>query len=563
MGDLQVMHPSSGRAGHRSSYSKSGPKPGAVTSCLSAKTAQCLIALPLVLALFALSLQWTARDRTGQRQPLSMPEGFANSDRLQYSQLPLNSASTRKELREASDSTSGSKPQHSAGQQSGLEWKPAGTDLQGQKLAFVGMTSESYDQIRVWLQYHQSLGVSIFYLFVDGQAARADVQAQLALLPGVTVIPRNEELIERQAHSRIWNETWLAAFFHKPCNHELFVRQSLNMEIAIEMATRDSVDWLLHIDTDELMYPGGNDGFSLQHVLASFDDEVDTVVFPNYESLPESDRIHDPFTEVTLFKRNYAHVVSESYFKSYHTVARGNPNYFITYGNGKSAARVRPGLRPNGAHRWYNYFRAPIEETCEQAAVLHYTYNRFEDLKSRRDRCDCAPTEDDAKRCFILPFDRSAFLAASLKTDEDLLGWFNERLVWNDQGVVTEMLKNGLFVRIFAPQILVRGFQAMNAQTNARGTQDMQLPVLPDPEMNQKLAQQQQQQQQPQQEAPAATKDPATVATMAAAAVADVADSALVQGAAQTVQQAADTVTTVASDATNAVAAQVNAAATS
>lgn len=30
------------------------------------------------------------------------------------------------------------------------------------------------------------------------------------------------------------------------------------------------------------------------------------------------------------------------------------------------------------------------------------------DLKSRRDRCDCAPTEEDAKRCFILPFDRCA-----------------------------------------------------------------------------------------------------------------------------------------------------------
>lgn len=92
------------------------------------------------------------------------------------------------------------------------------------------MTSEGYDQIKVWLQYHQTLGVSLFYLFVDGQAARPEVQTQLALLPGVTVIPRNEELIERQAHSRIWNETWLAAFFHKPCNHELFVRQSLNME---------------------------------------------------------------------------------------------------------------------------------------------------------------------------------------------------------------------------------------------------------------------------------------------------------------------------------------------
>ena len=46
------------------------------------------------------------------------------------------------------------------------------------------------------------------------------------------------------------------------------------------------------------------------------------------------------------------------------------------------------------------------EETSDEAAVLHFTYNKFDDLKSRRDRCDCAPTEEDAKRCFILPFDR-------------------------------------------------------------------------------------------------------------------------------------------------------------
>ena len=62
------------------------------------------------------------------------------------------------------------------------------------------------------------------------QAARPDVSARLRALPGVTVVPRDEDLKFRHAHSRIWNETWLAAFFHKPCNHELFVLQSLNME---------------------------------------------------------------------------------------------------------------------------------------------------------------------------------------------------------------------------------------------------------------------------------------------------------------------------------------------
>lgn len=62
------------------------------------------------------------------------------------------------------------------------------------------------------------------------------VMAKLNKLPGVKAIPRDERLKEKHAHSRIWNETWLSAFFHKPCNHELFVLQSLNMEGAISLA---------------------------------------------------------------------------------------------------------------------------------------------------------------------------------------------------------------------------------------------------------------------------------------------------------------------------------------
>ena len=56
------------------------------------------------------------------------------------------------------------------------------------------------------------------------------VSAKLRQLEGVVVVPRDEKLRKRHTESRIWNETWLAAFFHKPCNHELFVLQSLNME---------------------------------------------------------------------------------------------------------------------------------------------------------------------------------------------------------------------------------------------------------------------------------------------------------------------------------------------
>ena len=228
--------------------------------------------------------------------------------------------------------------------------------------------------------------------------------------------------------------------------------------MGIELARNAGAEWLLHIDTDELIYPGGSRDYSLQQVLASVPADVDLLVFPNYESLAETPDVEDVFSEVSLFKRNYAHVVSDHYFDSYSLVARGNPNYFTTYGNGKSAARIVEGLRPNGAHRWHNYVKDPKEWTSEQSAVLHFTYNRFSDLISRRDRCDCAPTPEDAERCFILPFDRVAFLEASLRTDEKLMEWFKERLVWDDTNLVLDLLKQGLFVRLYAPQILMRGF---------------------------------------------------------------------------------------------------------
>jgi hypothetical protein len=151
------------------------------------------------------------------------------------------------------------------------------------------------------------------------------------------------------------------------------------------------------------------------------------------------------------------------YYKNYKTVAHGNPNYFTTYGNGKSAARVQPGLRPNGAHRWQNYHKKPTEWASDQAAVLHYTYNRFSDLQSRRNRCNCKPTRQDVERCFILQFDRQAFLQASTSTDAELATFFKDRLVWDDAGVVSDLVKKGLLVRLYEPLVLIQALARAGA----------------------------------------------------------------------------------------------------
>ncbi|CAD6337295.1 unnamed protein product [Miscanthus lutarioriparius] len=169
------------------------------------------------------------------------------------------------------------------------------------------------------------------------------------------------------------------------------------------------MDWIIHLDTDELIQPAGAQEYSLRRLLLDLPDNVDMVIFPNYRAkIDWRDDIKDPFTEVSMFKKNYDHLPKDTYFGLYKEATHGNPNYFLTYGNGKSAARVQEHLRPNGAHRWHNYMKSPNEIKLEEA--LHYTYTKFSDLTSRTDRCGCKPTKEDVKRCFILEFDRLAII---------------------------------------------------------------------------------------------------------------------------------------------------------
>ncbi|KAL2898407.1 Glycosyltransferase-like KOBITO 1 [Bienertia sinuspersici] len=319
------------------------------------------------------------------------------------------------------------------------------------KIAITTSTSASLEQILPWMFFHKVIGVTTFYLFVEGKAASPKVSRVLESIPGVKVIYRTKELEEKQARSRIWNETWLASFFYKPCNYELFVKQSLNMEMAIVMARNDGAEWILHLDTDELIHPAGTREYSLRQLLLDVPKNVDMVVFPNYESSVERDDIQDPFSEVSMFKKNYDHLPKDTYFGMYKEATRGNPNYFLTYGNGKSIARIQDHLRPNGAHRWHNYMKTPNEIKFDEAAVLHYTYSKFSDLTSRRDRCGCKPTKEDVKRCFMLEFDRAAFIIASTATEEEMQKWYQEHVVWGDKALNLKLMRKGILTRIYAP----------------------------------------------------------------------------------------------------------------
>ncbi|KAK9682490.1 hypothetical protein RND81_10G077200 [Saponaria officinalis] len=427
------------------------------TQSLTTKLLLLLTLLPFSLAAFAFVLQW----RGGVTDPSTR---FSSEDHRfpgMESSAPTT-FSVKTTTRHSSSSSSDCGPLYAHSSPSfpySRDWKfQFQSDLKP-KIAITTSTSGSLDQILPWMFYHKVIGVTTFYLFVEGKAASPEVTKVLDSISGVKVIYRTKELEQQQARSRIWNETWLASFFYKPCNYELFVKQSLNMEMAIVMARNDGVEWILHLDTDELIHPAGTREYSLRQLLLDVPSNVDMVVFPNYESSVERDDIQDPFSEVSMFKKNYDHLPKDTYFGMYKEATRGNPNYFLTYGNGKSIARIQDHLRPNGAHRWHNYMKTPNEIKFEEAAVLHYTYSKFSDLTSRRDRCGCKPTKEDVKRCFMLEFDRAAFIIASTATEAEMQKWYQEHVVWGDKALNLKLLRKGILTRIYAPMVIVQGLR--------------------------------------------------------------------------------------------------------
>ncbi|XP_009346981.2 glycosyltransferase-like At3g57200 [Pyrus x bretschneideri] len=458
---------SSSRPTSSSSSSLSSPSSSSFQTFAS-RLLLLLTVLPLTLAAFAFVLQW----RGGLNDPVTRwsPDHHDFPGMVQMGEVQ------RQALRSSgSDCVDILGRSHSPAFPYYKDWKfDYASDLRP-KISIQTSTSAGLEQTLPWIFYHKVIGVSNFFLFVEGKAASPKVSKVLETIPGVKVIYRTRELEEQQAKSRIWNETWLSSFFYKPCNYELFVKQSLNMEMAIVMAREAGMDWIIHLDTDELIYPAGTHEYSLRQLLSDVPGNVDMVIFPNYESSVERDDIKEPFSEVSMFKKNYDHLPKDVYFGNYKEATRGNPNYFLTYGNGKSAARIQDHLRPNGAHRWHNYMKTPNEIKLDEAAILHYTYPKFSDLTSRRDRCGCKPTKDDVKRCFMLEFDRAAFIIASTATEEEMLNWYRERIVWTDKELNLKLLRKGILTRIYAPMVIIQGLResgvfssviASAAQTN-------------------------------------------------------------------------------------------------
>lgn len=251
-----------------------------------------------------------------------------------------------------------------------------------------------------WCAYHLAIGFEHLFIYFDDPAELSDIGLG-SRFPAerITCVAHDAEL------RRVWSRLPNADDFVAHSKHEVQTRQQLNARHAITLAAERGLDWLLHIDADELFYPGKG-GDAAAHFGSLSRSKVATFCYMNHEAVPEAHGIVDPFREVRLFKRSLEVVqpTADAHVAVGFWQERQQGSFFYYYDNGKAAVRVHPEARPLSVHewlpgrredmgRWFSNMRSHwagrgslgeiVQYMASEACILHYPCYNVEALWTR------------------------------------------------------------------------------------------------------------------------------------------------------------------------------------
>jgi hypothetical protein len=262
------------------------------------------------------------------------------------------------------------------------------------KAAITTTLINGQDVVHSFVKYHLSIGFDHIYLFFDDVNDKSI--GLIEKINGVTAIRHDEDL------KQLWERTSVFQankHLHSYIYREAMARQTLNMEVACTMARQNNIDWMVHIDIDELFF-SPNESIH-RHFRKLERNNVYHWQYMNYEGVPEALDIKNFFRDVTLFKKhpNDFTVTQRIKAKKKFSTPKGLFNY---YNIGKMGAAVRkihtPGIHQFGLNIgkrtlradwfWYmnkiqtfvnsNLFKKPGEPI-----ILHYPVCGFDHFWSK------------------------------------------------------------------------------------------------------------------------------------------------------------------------------------
>ena len=241
-----------------------------------------------------------------------------------------------------------------------------------------------------FIYYYLNIGVDHMYLYFDDP--NDDVISQIEHIDRLTIIRCSESY---------WQNVGISP------KSQVQQKQQYNATETFNMARSAGIEWLIHVDHDELIY--GSE--SIHDYFKSIPDTVDVVNFPVMEAMPQKLNYENAISEIRYFKvydalpstfkqfsvneknSKLQHENSKWWFRkrkiarlfhSRHAKYNDGKNFLHGHQVGKSASRTSATIKSIGCH-----LPIPIENSSPELMisqsfyVLHYDCMGFDSWKNK------------------------------------------------------------------------------------------------------------------------------------------------------------------------------------
>jgi hypothetical protein len=230
-----------------------------------------------------------------------------------------------------------------------------------EKLCVVSTVRSTADELLEFTHYHLNVGIDQILLFFDDPQDPA-----LAVLDGVS---------PRVIAFRCDTAFWRAQRVKRPSIIEH--RQLVNANLALAWARQHRFDWIIHIDSDELLLADTD----LRDILSA---EASPVVrFPMKEAVAERESYPTRF-HATLFREPLPQARIDSLSPADRASILFEGEYFRGHTASKAAIRVNSAVKSVGIHGAAKP-RLPERQSSE-ITLLHYDCIGLEDWKRKWER---------------------------------------------------------------------------------------------------------------------------------------------------------------------------------
>ena len=222
-------------------------------------------------------------------------------------------------------------------------------------IAIVGTFRASFFDTTRYVNYHLNTGIDHLFLFFDDPTD-----------PAINALARYTQVTCVRCDEQYWSTSGFTVL-----PSDLNQKQIINANVGLRLAREMGIDWITHIDSDELLYAEEGIATALSRIAPN----VEAISFQVLEAVPEQLEYECMFAEVRLFKRTHRRL-NRIFFALAKALGCKSVFYNGEYFRGhdcKTALRTGANVKGMGIHEPVKDEERPFEIIkVRHIKLLHY-----------------------------------------------------------------------------------------------------------------------------------------------------------------------------------------------